>query len=502
MKKLLLSLAAAAFSFSAATAAEVVLNVNDATSIVGTDIPEKPAEGSGSGEARKFQPLESFEISGYKFETSKASGKTAPAYYFNMSTSSNTQNTVRMYSSNTITITAPAGTEMTQIVFKGSNGTANAQTTANTGTIVVPSKTEMTWTGSATAFTITYAANFRITEMTITTGSSSMETVEMPTFDPESGATFSDQIAVAINGPEGADIYYTLDGSNPTADSNKYEGVKIVFTNTTTIKAFATKEGMNPSAVASATYTKDEVMDTLADIIVAGLEGDETTEFTYGGEATVTYVNGKNMYIQDESAAILVYGEMPQTYTPGNVLTGFKGKFKNYYGTYELMATSSSFGEPVKTVEIAPEVFTIGTITPQDQNKYIIIKNVAVAFDEENESYVLKEEGSEIELYNKFNIEIPETTTMKDVEGIISYYQKKGADAPQLQIYPISFADHTVSVGTINAEEGVRVVGGSIIAPEGAQVYSISGVRVNPANPGNGVYVVRTSGKAVKVMVK
>ena len=52
----------------------------------------------------------------------------------------------------------------------------------------------------------------------------------------------------------GATIRYTLDGTEPTAESAEYTA-PIALSATTTIKARAFAEGMNPSAIASATYT-------------------------------------------------------------------------------------------------------------------------------------------------------------------------------------------------------------------------------------------------------
>ena len=51
-------------------------------------------------------------------------------------------------------------------------------------------------------------------------------------------------------------------------------------------------------------------------------------------------------------------------------------------------------------------------------------------------------------------------------------------------------------------ESAVRVDGDSIIAPEGSEVYDLSGRRVNPAGLASGIYIVRVpGGKAVKVRV-
>lgn len=493
MKKLLLSMAAVAMSMTAAQAAEVTLNVNDATNFQGT-LTEEELKDDGSVKAAKhYQPIESFDLGEFSFTLTDGGNKTAPAYYWATSTATNKQCTLRLYTDNTVTIAAPAGQEMTQIVFTLAKNDKSVNLTANAGNAELTSKLVITWTGAAQSVTFTSGGTIQVKEMTITTGVSTQETLAMPTFTPESGATFTDQLAVTIAAQEGADIYYTLDGTNPTTSSDKYEAA-IILTGTTTVKAMAVKEGMNDSPVATATYTKDEVMESIEDIIKAGLE-DETTEFTYGGKAVVTYVNGSNLYVRDETASLLVYGALDKTYSQGDVLTGFKGTFKNYYSTYELMANKASFGDPVGTEAVEPYEMKLAEITPADQNEYIVIKNVASTAD------TLTQDGVTMALYDKFKIGIPETAENKDVIGLVSYYQAKGADAPELQIYPVEFKDH-VGLGDIMAEGQVRVEGNDIIAPAGAEVYSISGARVAETGLQSGVYVVRVDGKAVKVLVK
>lgn len=498
-------MATVALCGSLASADEVVLNVNDATNFQGTLVEERPAgttSDKDAGEAKHYQPIESLEISGYSFtlvQGQKADGSAAtePSYYWNMSTSDKTQNTLRVYVGNQLTITAPAGIEITKIDFKGSKGNKDNLPTVSTGTVTAKGGTDMSWTGAAPTITFTYTNNFRIEEMTLTVGNAIMETVDMPTFTPASGTSFTDQLSVTIAAAEGATVYYTLDGTNPTTESNKYEA-PIVLTATTTVKAIAVKEGMNNSGVATATYTKDAVVETLAEIIEAGLEGDEETVFTYGGEATVTYVNGSNLYVKDESAAILIYVKnLEKTYKQGDVLTGFKGSFKDYYSTWELMGETASFTDAAKTVEVAPTEMTIGTITNMDQNQYIVLRGV----DVDPTALTLKKESDEIGMYDKFKVEMPAAAGTYDVTGIVSYYQAKGADAPALQIYPISF-DEPTSVESIEAENGVRVEGGNIIAPANAEIYSISGIRVNGNKPAAGLYIVRAGGKATKVLVK
>lgn len=83
-------------------------------------------------------------------------------------------------------------------------------------------------------------------------------TVATPSFSPAAWADPSaNQVVELATETEGATIYYTTDGSTPTAESTEYDATnKITLTATTTIKAIAVKDGMTNSEVASKTYTK------------------------------------------------------------------------------------------------------------------------------------------------------------------------------------------------------------------------------------------------------
>lgn len=64
-----------------------------------------------------------------------------------------------------------------------------------------------------------------------------------------------DQTTATITAGDGADIYYTTDGSAPTTASNQYSGA-ITINDGETIKAIAVENGKIMSAVASQTFTK------------------------------------------------------------------------------------------------------------------------------------------------------------------------------------------------------------------------------------------------------
>ena len=72
--------------------------------------------------------------------------------------------------------------------------------------------------------------------------------------------TTTPYIVTITNNEEGATVYYTLDGTNPTTESSSFTGEskEVEINSTTTIKAMAVIAGKENSSVASATYTYEE----------------------------------------------------------------------------------------------------------------------------------------------------------------------------------------------------------------------------------------------------
>ena len=177
-----------------------------------------------------------------------------------------------------------------------------------------------------------------------------------------------------------------------------------------------------------------EKVANIAEFIEKGL-ADESTIFEITGEVAVTYQNGQNLYVKDETGQILVYGSLENQYNNGDRLTGIQGSFKNYYSTYEMVANSKSFGAATAGAAVEPTPTYIENIVPEIQNHYILLENVTL--DTENSKFI-DVIDADITYYNKFAIELPEPGEY-NVIAVVNYYQAKGAEYPELQVYPIEF---------------------------------------------------------------
>ncbi|SHJ26919.1 The GLUG motif-containing protein [Geosporobacter subterraneus DSM 17957] len=105
-------------------------------------------------------------------------------------------------------------------------------------------------------------------------GGSTVQQVATPAANPGAGAVAGGTEITLTTTTAGASIYYSLDGSTPTASSTLYEGA-ITITESVTIKAIAVKAGMTNSNVLTAVYTI--VPETLSDF--AGGSGTEADPY-------------------------------------------------------------------------------------------------------------------------------------------------------------------------------------------------------------------------------
>lgn len=180
----------------------------------------------------------------------------------------------RFYKSSNMTVTSTVGT-ITKVVFTcTASGTTKfgpgcfELSTGSTGEYTSKDKIG-TWVGAATTFSLTASTDqVRCTKVEVTV-SDNGSVVAAPVVSGEE--SFFDKTTVTITAGEGADIYYTVDGSDPTTSSTKYSA-PFDLTETTTVKALAAKGGKT-SDVVSKTFTKK------AKLTLEG-DGTETNPYT------------------------------------------------------------------------------------------------------------------------------------------------------------------------------------------------------------------------------
>ena len=140
--------------------------------------------------------------------------------------------------------------------------------------------TEQSLTATATEYTLTGTGTGEIVvsvtqtsakkalyvksiKVTYTTGAVT-PIVKLPVLNPSTGSYTSAPTVEITCETEGATIYYTTNGDDPTTSSTIYSDPIIITKSGTTLKAMAAKEGMDNSPIVSATYTIQPVKPTIS----------------------------------------------------------------------------------------------------------------------------------------------------------------------------------------------------------------------------------------------
>lgn len=147
--------------------------------------------------------------------------------------------------------TAPTLTagNATGITYESTNTSVATVTAAGAVTIVGPGETviKAIFAGNATYQPQTVSYSLTVTD--------NRDVVAAPVISPDASNTIAPGTQVTIScTTAGAAIHYTVDGTVPTSESAVYS-TPITLTQSTTVKAIATKVGFKDSAVSTANYT-------------------------------------------------------------------------------------------------------------------------------------------------------------------------------------------------------------------------------------------------------
>jgi hypothetical protein len=136
------------------------------------------------------------------------------------------------------------------------------------------------------------------------------KTSTLPTpYDPNGKFVFDESLFVQLNclNPE-ADIFYTLDGSEPDESSLKYDS-PILLTEEATLKAIALADGFDPSLVMEQVYLKGKNLLSSQNnarfetISPPDVRGDKTGRNHFDGVLATTYHTDKNWSVWREKNA-------------------------------------------------------------------------------------------------------------------------------------------------------------------------------------------------------
>ena len=269
-------------------------------------------------------------------------------------------------------------------ITSDANGLSASSTTAYTNTLSINEAGNADIVSSGGAYLRYNSASnqtrFRYYKSSSYTGQKAIQLYKkggeiVPTLDApviEGETPFENSTTVTITAEEGAAIYYTINGDTPSSESTHYEA-PFQLTESATVKAIAIK-GDLVSIVASKSFEKMPSVATIAQYkqLAAG------TTFVFTGNVAVTYVNGKYLYVKDETGSALIFGNSNFDFTQGQVLeAGWKAETTVYNGLLEAK-NPENVSATDQTVEIAPEEKAVNAISTTNDNEYIIVTNVSI----------------------------------------------------------------------------------------------------------------------------
>ena len=350
-----------------------------------------------------------------------------PPKYYNMGSA------VRCYAGNYFTVTTSTG-HISTINLTFGSGDGSNEITTDVGAFDSP-----TWIGENATVNFTIggtSGHRRINALQIMycTSGIPQETVSLPTFSPEAGTYFEAQ-SVSINcATEGATIFYTLDGTNPTESSTEYvETINI--TETTTVKALAVKEGYLNSNIASATY----IISTSSNVItIAEARALDNNEYALV-QGVVTFIDGRNVYIQDETAGIDLYlnnNTVPSELALGDLVQAY-GKRATYNGLAELSGINGNDDDQFSILSsdntLPLVVKTIAEILEGGadalQCTRVKVESATIGAINTSGNTPLTQDGASINIYKVPSLTDIEEGDVVDVVSVIGYF-----NVPQLRV--------------------------------------------------------------------
>ena len=122
------------------------------------------------------------------------------------------------------------------------------------------------------------------------------------------------------------------------------------------------------------------------------------TKVTFTGSVNTVYQNGTNLYVQDATGGMFIYGTTNQTYSKGDVIPGgFEGQYTDYNGCIEFEIAKGSdakFAASTGTATVEPAEWTLEDISTDIQNHYVVVKGVNITEGTDAKNFNLEQDGT------------------------------------------------------------------------------------------------------------
>ena len=305
------------------------------------------------------------------------------------------------------------------------------------------------------------------------------EATSGPAINPETATTadvveanFGHYVTISnatISDVSGKNFTITDAAGTVAGFNNNYSGITIPTDggtyNITGIIITYVKDGVTTMQLQPTAFEKVVNIDDLpkVDNIAGLLATAENTDVMFNNPVTAVYQSGNQLYINDASGFMLVYGHLDTQYTNGDQINGIAGSWKLYNGMSEMVPIVSTFTEGTAGTPVQPALITIEEIDQSMIHNYLRIENVTLAAaDTVGRNFTMTDETGEMIMRLNFT----EVTIGEDfdydatynVEGFLAYYKKSDGTVEQLQFYPnlIQKVGGTVVVpGDVDGDDAV-----------------------------------------------
>lgn len=422
----------------------------------------------------------------------------------------------RVYGGAVLTLETTDGLDIKNVSVAGQNFTST-YFSADCGTMSTGE-----WSGASKKLVLTCVkSTVQINEMKITTAPAG--SLSAPKFSVAGGTYYEKQTVTITNPNTTGKVYYTLDESNPNAESTEYTA-PIEIAETKTLKAIIIEDNdessYKESAVTSATYTIKE-MPTVASISeFLQLSKGDKAKFTNSIVVAAVYKKGNSVsyYCTDETGGIQLYdatGKIQEYNAKDVIPAGFVAEYTLYQNTTPEATNITGLTAATEQKEAPYTVITAEEITKDMVGAAVQIKNAEIS-EISGSNFKVGDATGTVAAYNKFSLEKVEAYKNIVVTGIVSIFN----NAVQIMPYDINYEGGTSGVTEVEDADKVEVIpGNGEIIVNGAgdvNVYDVQGRRTTTVKGSGeyppkkkthvieteaGVYIVVADGEVVKVKV-